>query len=261
MYKQPMYKVEVKAYLCSIEIFVNEIPCFSYFDEPQIASDIPINSLIFNSGTQKLRFKITPLFKNEKLNKETKIEINVFVKEANDFYLKKQIIKSYINKESFGELHWFENEFDFEAIIPYNLDTNFINHSFKDEDKDILFSEVYTQYEILTDFINKNDLKSYNNFTEIRFNDIVKSHYLDENKRNYYSNKALNSFKEYSLTLIPKTDYTLNFCFDNKLVYLQKFKNEPGLILEDLSSGEEQLHFTESAIFYRDKENKLKLFR
>ncbi len=200
-----MYKFEVKAYLCSIEIFVNEIPCFSYFDEPQVATDIPINSLIFNSGVQKLRFKITPLLNNEKLNKETKIEINVFVKEANDFYLKKNVIKSFINKESVGELHWFENELEFEATIPYNLDTSFINYSFENENRDILFSEVYHQYETLTSFINKNDLRSYNDFTKIRFNDFVKSHYLDENKQNYYSNKALHSFKDYTLTLIPKT--------------------------------------------------------
>lgn len=149
-------------------------------------------------------------------------------------------------------MHWFENELEFEATIPYNFDTSYINYSFENENRDILFSEVYHQYEKLTCFINKNDLRSYNDFTKIRFNDFVKSHYLDENKQNYYPNKALHSFKDYTLTLIPKTDYILKFCFDNKLVYLQKIKNEPGLILEDLSSGEEQLYFTESAIFYRN---------
>lgn len=260
-YKQPMYKVEVKAYLCSIEIFVNEIPCFSYFDEPQIATDIPINSLIFSSGVQKLRFKIAPLFNEKKLNKETKIEINVFIKEAKDFYLKKNIIKSFINKESLEGLYWFENELEFDAVIPYNLDTSCINYSFENENIDKLFSEVYTQYEILTGFINKDDLKSYNDFTKIRFNDFVKSHYLDESKQNYYLNKALYSFKGYTLTLIPKTEYILKFCFDNQLVYLQKPQNQSGLILEDLSSGEEQLHFTESAIFYRNNQGNLILYR
>lgn len=256
-----MYKVEVKAYLCSIEIFVNEIPCFSYFDEPQIATDIPINNLIFNSGKQKLRFKITPLFNNEKLNKETKIEINILVKESDDFYLKKQVIKSYVNKEPLGELHWFGDELGFEAITPYNLDTSFINYSFINEEKDKLFSEIYDQYEILTNVINEHDVKNYNNLTEIRFNAFVKAHYLDNNKQSYYLSRSLNSFKDYTLTLIPKIDYKLKFCFDNKLIYLQKNKNAPGLILEDLSSGDEQLHFTESAIFFKDQNRQLKLFR
>lgn len=261
MYKQPMYKVEVKAYLCSIEIYVNEIPCFSYFDEPQIATDIPINNLIFNSGKQKLRFKITPLFNNEKLNKEAKIEINVLVKESDDFYLKKQLIKSYVNKESLDELPWFEDELNFEATIPYNLDSSFVNYSFINEEKDKLFSEVYNQYVVLTNFINKQDVNNYNKLTEIRFNAFAKAHYLDDSKQNYYLNKSLNSFKDYTLTLVPKIDYTLKFCYDNKLIYLQKIKNAPGLILEDLSSGDELLHFTESAIFFKDKNGQLKLFR
>lgn len=142
MYKQPMYKVEVKAYLCSIEIFVNEIPSFSYFGEPQIATDIPINNLIFKSGKQKLRFKITPLFNNEKLNKETKIEINIFVKEANDFYLKKEIVASYRMEETVENKPFFEGTIDFLATIPYTLELNRVNYSFYNEDEDLLFTEI-----------------------------------------------------------------------------------------------------------------------
>lgn len=260
-YQQPMYKIEVKAYFCSFEIEINDIPCFSYFDEPQIATDIPINNLIFVSGKQKVKFRMYPLYNNLMLHKDSKIELNVFVKESNDFYLKKQIVKSYANNESHEDKPFFENFLEFEAQVPYSIDTSAITQVFSNESEDELFSRVYKEYENLANLINNDDLKGYNKFTEIRFNDIIKTHYLDENKRNYYSNKALNSFKDYNLTLIPKSDYSLKFCFDDKLVYLQKMKNSQGLILEDLTSGEEQLHFVESAIFYKNHEGNLKLFR
>ena len=44
-YKQPTYKVEVKACFCSFEIEVNGTPSIQYFDKPQIATDIPINNI------------------------------------------------------------------------------------------------------------------------------------------------------------------------------------------------------------------------
>lgn len=59
MRNEPIYKIEIKAYLCSIEIQVNNIPCFSYFDEQKIATDIPRNNLIFSSGEQHIRFRIS----------------------------------------------------------------------------------------------------------------------------------------------------------------------------------------------------------
>lgn len=261
MYKQPMYKVEVKAYLCSIEIFVNEIPSFSYFGEPQIATDIPINNLIFKSGKQKLRFKITPLFNNEKLNKETKIEINIFVKEANDFYLKKEIVASYRMEETVENKPFFEGTIDFLATIPYTLELNRVNYSFYNEDEDLLFTEIYSQYKVLSKYINIHDLKNYNEFTKIRFNDFATSHYLTDVKKQYYLDKALFTHKNYNLSLILKEDYKLNFCYDKKLVYLKKPKNALGLILEDKTSNEEGLHFIEGAIFFRNEKRELELFR
>ncbi|MCX8534122.1 hypothetical protein [Chryseobacterium luquanense] len=257
----PMYKIEIKAFLCSIEIEVNDIPCFSYYNEPQIATDIPINNLLFNSGRQNVKFRITPLFENKTFNKESKIELNIYVKDANDFYLKKQLIKSYTNNETLQEKSFFESALVFEAILPYTIEHSFINYSFFSESKDHLLLEVYKQYEILAAFIIKNDLKNYNDFTKIRFNDFATAHYLDEIKRNYYLNKALDSFEGHNLNLISIREYTLKFCYNGKLVYLEKMRNSPGLILEDVNSNEEQLHFIESAIFYRNNAGKLLLFR
>jgi hypothetical protein len=259
--QKPMYKVEVKAYLCSIEIDVNDIPCFSYFDEPQIATDIPVNNLIFSSGEQKIKFRISPLFNNKTLHKDSKIELNVFVKDANDFYLKKEVVNSYVSKESLENKSFYEKTLNFSASIPYKLDIGKITYDYTNEDKDLLFSEVYDQYKALSDYIINNDLKSYNDFTNIRFNDTIIAHYLNENKKIYYLNKALFSYKEYNLKLIPKEEYVLKSCFNNRLVYLEKLNYSQGLVLEDKSLKDEGLHFIESAIFFRNKQGKLTLFR
>ncbi|MFP3831836.1 hypothetical protein [Chryseobacterium sp. SIMBA_028] len=261
MSQQPMYKVEVKAYLCSIEIEVNGIPCFSYFNEPQIATDIPINNLMFSSGEQDVKFRITPLFNNKNFHKDTTIEVNIYVKEANDFYLKKQVINSYTLDESLENKSFFENILNFDAAFPYNLDVSDIKYDFSREEEDLLLSEVYKQYDLLASYIKNDDLKKYNEFTSLRFNDFMTAHYLDENKKQYYLNKALFSYKDYDLTLVSKEEYILRFCFNNRLVYLAKLNNAPGLILEDLNSQEEGLHFIESAIFYRDQKGDLTLFR
>lgn len=260
-YNQPMYKIEIKAYLCSFEIEVNDIPSFSYFDEPQIATDIPINSLIFSSGKQNVKFRIYPLYNNLTLHKDSKIEINIFVKEANDFYLKKEIIASYKIQDSMENRSFFESAFSFDATISYTLNMRKLVHDFSNEDKDKLFSEIYSQYKILSNFIINDDLKNYLEFTKIRFNDFATAHYLDEDKKKYFSDKALYTFKDYNLILLPKEGYILKFCYDNKLVYLNTPKNSLGLILEDKTSVEEGLHFIESAILFRNNEGKLTLFR
>ena len=258
---KPIYKIEVKLFQCSVEIEVNGIPCFSYFDEPQIATDIPINNLIFSSGKQIIKFRIYPLSNSKTFHKDSKIELNVFVKEANGFYLKKEVISSYNLKQSIENKNIFEDLISFQASIPYNLDTNKLIHSFADDAREILLSELYAQYSILAKYIINNDLIHYNEFTKTRFEDFATAHYLDDNKKTYYLNKALFTYKEYNLSLISQEQYHLKFCYGNKLIYLQKPKNSPGLILEDKTSKEEGLHFIESAIFYRDDKGVLKLFR
>ncbi|WP_250253270.1 hypothetical protein [Chryseobacterium sp. Marseille-Q3244] len=258
---QPIYKVEVKAFLCSIEIEVNGIPCFSYFNEAQIATDIPINNLLFSSGEQDLKFKISPLFNNKDFHKDAQIELNIFVKEANDFYLKKQVIHSFVLDESLENKPFYENILNFDASFPYHLDVSKIKYDFSREEQDELFSEVYQQYEMLASYIKDDDLKQYNQFTTIRFDDFVKAHYLEKDRRQYFLNKALFSYKDYELSLVPKEEYTLKYCFNNRLVYLEKLNNAPGLVLEDKNSKEEGLHFIESAIFFRNNQGHLELFR
>jgi len=256
-----MYKIEIKAYLCSFEIEVNDIPSFWYFDEPQIATDIPINSLIFSSGRQNVKFRIYPLYNNLTLHKDSKIEINVFVKEANDFYLKKEIIASYKIKDSMQNKVFFEDIVNFSANIPYTLDFSKINYDFSDGDEDKIATELYSHYVMLSNSIINSDLKKYNEYTKIRFNDFATSHYLNEDRKKYFSDKALLAYKDYQLSLIPKEQYTLNFCCNYKLVYMSKPKDALGIILEDKISKQEKLHFVESAIFFKNNSGELQLFR
>lgn len=258
---KPLYKIEVKAFQCSFEIEVNDIPCFSYYDEPQIATDIPINNLVFSSGKQFVRLQLIPLSNQNFFSKDCKIELKIYTKEANDFYLKKVVIKSYSIAESLEGKSYFENIFEFDASVPYKIDTTLIKYNFSYDDKDELFSELYTQYQVLSQFINDDELMNYNKFTEIRFKDFAVAHYLSEDKKKYFLNKALFTYKNYNLKLVPQNEYNLKFCFDNKLVYLTKPKMSPGIILEDENSNEEGLHFIESAIFFRNENQELELFR
>jgi len=58
-----------------------------------------------------------------------------------------------------------------------------------------------------------------------------------------------------------KEQYPLNFCCNNKLVYLSKPKDALDIILEDKISKQEKLHFVESAIFFKNNSGDLQLFR
>lgn len=98
------------------------------------------------------------------------------MRDVNDFYLKKEVISTFILKESLEKEYIFEQDLKFSATIPYKLATNKIIHNFSNENKDSLSLDLYRQYKILVNHIVSNDLKNCNEFTMIRFNDFTISY-------------------------------------------------------------------------------------
>lgn len=259
--KRPIYKVEVKAYLCSVELNINNIPCFYFYNEPQVATENPINSLIFYNGKQTFEVTLNPILGEQFLHKDSKIEITIFMKEAFSNYLEKRIITKYIsNPFSNKEVkHYYKGTFD--ANLPFEFTEILKVETFDKNNTDQLKEDLYSEYVKFYNLIISNDLKGYNDYTKLRFDDISKSHYLPEEKKLYYLQKALSSYRDTDLSLINKEQYYLDYYFENNIIGLKKINVGVGLILEDNNKKDEGIYFIESALFIRDQYGNLVLYR
>ncbi len=124
MIKEPYYMINFSAAACLFEIRVNDIPVTTLDTKGQIATRIPINYAISESGKQEVSIKILPISGTSKLSEAAALSytIELYDVNGNNFNFKNQY-KGYqspkIDKEKIIPI--LTHKTTFEAKIPYQL--------------------------------------------------------------------------------------------------------------------------------------------
>ena len=123
---EPYYVIDFNAVNCRINISVNDVPVFSMNIDGQVSTTIPINSAIFESGSQRVTYHVLPLSGESSLKENTVFEASVWLYYdwVDDWYDKKEEINTFAMPENKTgtPLAMYEGENSFFAEVPYTVD-------------------------------------------------------------------------------------------------------------------------------------------
>ncbi|MFD2908231.1 hypothetical protein ACFSX9_05735 [Flavobacterium ardleyense] len=72
---RPLYNLEIKAFHCSVELWLNDIIIFSHFSENgSVWIDWPINQFILEAGIQHYEVRIIPYKNQSTLSHNVEVE-------------------------------------------------------------------------------------------------------------------------------------------------------------------------------------------
>lgn len=253
-YKHPIYEFSIDARECSIDLKVNDIPCFSNYEHGGVALDWPVNANLLSSGKQFYSFKIFSYENENFINNKAIVKAKISVRDALDFS-KPRILISEISIPDFSkdeeprkELH-IRGEFD--VILPYNHEGWKNSVNLLNENKEQLFKELSDFYEELYEIFKNFNIEKYKKCTYTRFKELSSSFYLSENEMKRREVSFIPKFKG-QIQKTSMEDYQMLFLGEGKLVAI-RIPNEP-IGLKFISSNETDNIIYEQAIFHRKSE-------
>lgn len=157
---EPRYFIEIGQNMCNAEIFVNGLPVYRNFEELSVSTSISINHCVFNSGLQKITYKI---YSND--NKNAFLEINV--KEFDNknpesdgkeiFNHKSNMLTTNVDYSSTP----YEQTFDFKAVVPYELIQIGEYEDLRQIDEGILQSKLENKYNNIKKLYEDKDINGF----------------------------------------------------------------------------------------------------
>jgi hypothetical protein len=266
--EKPYYKVKVHLQACFYELFLNDIPVFSYGAKGGITNETPLNFYILKTGKQKLRIRLTPMFNNIQLSEQVDLTVelgfNNIIGEKNldtyiscgNFHLPEEIKTK--------KLPFFEIEIPFEAKVPWdysNLLENAQDLENNPNAKQLATNAVNKFYEIL----KEKDNSKYNLLMKEKIKKQVDVKYLSEKEIDRLINSSnLSEIK----SLYPLPEYDIIFAGNGKLIQIKsKEKDEDGnshvfkYTVKPLMEGGHDGLSSENHLFYLPKgKSELEIF-
>jgi predicted lactoylglutathione lyase len=240
MKREPYYTIDFSASACNFEILINDIPVVSMEIEGQVSTNIPINYAIYDSGSQSVVAKITPLFGEVNLHPEAGLKYNVrlFDVANNEFNLIEDFPITELPKiEKEQKLPFITNSKEFSAEIFYSLTKWNDAENLKDQDN--IKERLIASYNYLAELI-KNE--KYDEFVErirIRERNMATSMYLSSAESRARINGLIDDAKNgFKIMPFPK-DTVLKFYGYGKLATFKKLNGEPALFLYNSETQEE----------------------
>ncbi|MDH7464199.1 hypothetical protein QEG73_23075 [Chitinophagaceae bacterium 26-R-25] len=117
------YVLDCSAYMCYVEVRVNDVEVFALNVDGQMATDIPINLGILESGIQTIEVRGTPVSGKTELEPGSYIRYKVVEQDAGTekFEVKKLFDNNYTSPVKKG-VPLITNTSTFNATVPYKLD-------------------------------------------------------------------------------------------------------------------------------------------
>ncbi|AJW62530.1 hypothetical protein VO54_01044 [Elizabethkingia miricola] len=224
--QKPYYTAKLQVQACYYEVFLNDIPVFSYGVKGGMTNEIPLNTCILTSGKQLLKIRLSPMFNNMQLNANTDLSVDFGYSEVIDgkkmsdyvslgkFQFPKEILEK--------KIPYYEIELPFDASVSWNY-------------KSIL--EDAQDLSNITAFLDEGARKFYkvlqSKDSESYF-EIMKQSIKMQAEMEYMSKQEVDDlYKETNLSnikkLYPLGDYDIKFYANGKLVrFVSKKKDENG---------------------------------
>lgn len=246
---RPLYNLEIKAFHCSVELWLNDIIVFSHFEEKgSIWIDWPVNQYILEKGIQKYEVRIIPYKNQTFLTENVEIEFGIHAIEAITENERLEIVeKKAINIENKSKLPIFILKGSFFAETPYFLEGWKNSVDLSKEDEKLLYIEVIEWNIKLLNIYKTSNLEEYNKIYKIREFEFDKSNYI---KSEPNSNDVFHSkFKD--LIAIPNDLYKLVYFAKNKLISLQLPYELPGFTYKPKLEHKDSLGISLIIFFHR----------
>lgn len=260
-YKHPIYEIEVKAQGCPVTLQVNDMPCFSNYNQGAMAVDWPVNPNILSSGKQMFTLRANPYEGEGFIHKNAKLELRVYVRDAFDnpvprVLLTQMPVVDFSEKED-SQIYVYAGNFD--AEIPYHLEGWKSGVAVVDEDKEKLMKEIGSFYDELYEIFKTKDLNRYKELTKVRFEELTASFYMPGEMSKQREAQLIPSFTG-EILRTPLAGYALNFYAEGNVVGAALPYKPSGFNF--YSTDKEENTILELALFYRKKKGeKLRLIR
>lgn len=237
--KQIYYELDCSAFMCFMQIKINDVEVFSLNIDGQSSMDIPINNGILESGTQEIEVKVTPLTGTKMLNKEAYVRYKLieFDVSSGDFKFISQLENQQTPPVKTG-IPFTMHKSKFESKVTYKLNAWQKGLKLKESKIDIK-QKLIVEYK---NIINDLKLGHYEKFIEKykkRENNASIALYLNEKEAKNRISKLINDFKS-GFKPIPLDDnVVVEFSAYGKLACLKRLNGMSALYLENSKTNEE----------------------
>jgi hypothetical protein len=251
---RPLYNLEIKAFHCSIELWINDILVFNHFEEKgSVWVDWPINQFVLEKGIQNFEIRIIPYKNQNTLSEKVEVEFGVHAIEAITESERIEVIeRSAIDIPNKNKLPFYIYKGTFLATTPYVLDGWKNSRDLLEEDEKLLFKELIKWNSKLLDIYTTSNLEEYNKVYKNREIEFDKSNYIysEPNSQDVFHSK----FKD--LIAIPDDLYKLKLYANGKIASVILPYELPGFTYNPKTRTKDSLGISLIVYFHRREKGK-----
>ncbi|WP_445712175.1 hypothetical protein [Flavobacterium sp.] len=248
---RPIYNLEIKAFHCSVELWLNGIIVFSHFEEKgSVWVDWPVNQFILENGFQNYEVRILPYRDQITLSKKVEVEFGIHAIEAITENERIEVLeRNVINIDNKESLPVYVHKGTFFAEVPYVLEGWKNSLDLSKEDKKNIFKELSEWNLRLLNVYKTSNLELYNKVYKEREYEFDKSNFIQPvpNSTDVFHSK----FKD--LIAVPDDLYKVEFFANNKLVSFQLLYELPGFTYKPKVENNNSLGISLILFFHRKK--------
>jgi hypothetical protein len=246
---RPLYYIEIKAFHCSIELWINDILVFNHFEENgSIWVDWPINQFILEKGIQNFEVKIVPYKNQTTLSDNVEVEFGIHAIEAITEDERIEVIeRAVITMPNKNKLPVYIHKGTFLAATPYVLKGWKNSVDLSKEDTVFLLAEILQWNRKLLNIYTTSNLEEHNKVYKDRELEFDTSNYVlsEPNTIDIFHSK----FKD--LIALPNDLYKLKIYANGKLASIILPNKLPGFSYEPKIKDENGLGISLMIYFHR----------
>lgn len=238
MIQQPYYMIDFSASACKFEILINDYPVISMNIEGQVATSLPINYAILESGEQIVSHKIFPLLGETSIHEKAELKYDIKLFDVlNDFVFKEQFVNYKSEPIEDKKLPIITSSKKFTAKVPYKLEAWQNGIVLKNDEKHK--EKLQFAYNEIINLINKGDYSSFQKKIANREYNMTASMYLDKSESDARVDELVTDFKNGFSTLPVDENSVFHIYGFGKVAMIKKLNGESGLSLINHKTGEE----------------------
>ncbi len=232
---KPYYVIEFKAFNCSFDIRVNDISILTLDVKGQVATIIPVNNAILETGKQQVTYHILPLQGETALRENAEFSATVWLYDAGGAHIEE--VESIDNtsfsmpkNESENLLQSYKGEITFEAIVPYRL--NAWQNSADLTKIENLRTMVEAAYRKIEALISNGQYEAFAALLQQREDNMATCMYMSEEEKKERVTDLISTIKEHNLKVVPVSESDImTFYGYGKIVTLLRPDGESALLL------------------------------
>jgi hypothetical protein len=251
MSTKPIYELLIDARGCYFELLVNDIPFYFHYKVGATSFRLPINNFIPESGKQSISLKMLSVNEGEEFPVGAEVILKIEEFEKNTPKERKAVMDYKTPDLKTYTTGVFTDKKVFNADVPYTL--SYVDSTDLSKlDQAILRETLEKEYIKYTDAFKENNLKSYQQLTAERQENIFTSLYVDIERREKQEASYLRGVTHGLVRLHPLKTYKLVFYNNDKFVGLQMSNEAPGIYIDN---EKEEDAFVEYILFHKKKAN------